>query len=81
MSRPPRELKHYTHKILLDELNEFMIRIKIYLHINEEDNITPQEVKEKLFQNHTKPTIKEIDSIHHKLDNILRQDTYSKIKY
>jgi len=80
MSRPPRELKGYTHQKLLNDLNDFMIKIKIYLHVNDQEDIT-QETKDKLFNNHSKPTLKEIDLIHDKLINVLEQDTYSLKKY
>ena len=66
---PPQ--KRIVNQKLIDELNEFMLRVKVHLF----DEIKGMRRVRK------KPTIEEIDTIHAKLDQILSQDQESYIKY
>ena len=66
---PPQ--KRIVNQALINELNEFMVRIKVHLF---------DEIK-GMRENRKKPTIKEIDAIHAKLDQILSQEQEPYIKY
>lgn len=68
--------KEFTHKKLMDNLNELMIRIKVHLFelndLKTSDIISPN--------NFPKPTVRELDNMLFQLLNILKQDTTTIIK-
>jgi len=80
MPKAPKELMEYKHKALINELNEFMIKVKIYTIIVNDSDYT-QEQKDKLVKNTPPPTLSEIDNIHMKINEILEKDAEPMRKY
>jgi hypothetical protein len=66
MSHQRYELLEYKNKYLIEELNEFMIAVKVYLF----------DVPIK----RTKPTVEEIDSLQARINTILKQDAKPLIR-
>jgi hypothetical protein len=76
MCRQPNTPMDYKHQALMNELNDFMIAVKV--HLNPElfgDAIG--NVKNR----HPKPTIPDIDGLHNRLRHVLQQDAKPFIKY
>jgi hypothetical protein len=76
MCRQPNTPLSYKHEALMNELNDFMIAVKV--HLNPElfgDAIG--NVKNR----HPKPTITDIDSLAFRLRHVLQQDATPFVKY
>ena len=61
------ELVEYKNQQIMDELNDFMVCCKVYLF--------------HLPINKHKPTVEEMDSLMHRLMEVLKRDKDSMIKY
>lgn len=70
MSRIMEPPKNYKHQKLMDDFNDLMIKIKIYLFGNE-----------KMKKVRNKPTSEEIDKIFWQIMEILQKDNEPFIKY
>lgn len=65
MGKHREPIVEYKHQVLMSELNELHARIKVHLFCS--DN-------KKLVENHSKPSIEEMDLVLSKILTILRQD-------
>jgi hypothetical protein len=75
MSRIQEEPKFYKHQALMDELNDFFIRLKI--HLLDLDKSSGAYLK----ATHSKPTKEELDSIHNRIHDILSEDSKPMRRY
>ena len=63
------------HKDLKYELNEMMVRIKVYLgYIEDNESL-------KIYERFKKPTISELDNLHHKIRSALNENNKPAINY
>ena len=63
MSRNTEPLKRYYHRKLMDELNETMIVVKVWLFD-----------LESLKQHSRKPTVQELDSLQARINQVLQKE-------
>ena len=77
--KSPERFEKYKHQKLINELNDFMIRIKVVIlsDVKNEDH----EKYKKMQENSPAPTIEEIDKIHMKLNEVLFEQTEPLLKY
>ena len=75
MCRPPNTPMEYKNAELMNDLNEFMVCVKLYLHT---DKIISGA---NLTGKYPKPSVEEIDAIHQRVHRELQKDAKPFIKY
>lgn len=75
MCRPNNTPMQYKHQELMNELNTFMIAVKLHLHPDK--IITDADIHKR----YPKPEIADIDAMHRLLNDVLKQDATPFVKY
>jgi hypothetical protein len=78
MSRKPDELRVYEHQDLMNELNDFIIKMKIHAGYLDDHG---EAVVNVLKRNNQKPTREEIDNLQSRLLEVLKKDSSPMRKY
>lgn len=76
MCRPIMVPMNYKHSELINDLNEFMIAVKIWMH--------PElfgEAVHDLKTQHPQIDIKDIDALQRRINEVLKKDAESFVKY
>lgn len=77
MCRQPNTPMDYKHRELMNELNNFMIAVKLWIHAGGPFESQMEEVK----KSYPKPTTEQIDDLHRRINGVLQQDATPFIKY
>lgn len=75
MCRQPNTPMEYKHQELMNELNEFMISVKVHLHTQEFGRA------DGLLDRYAKPDIKYIDSLQRRINEVLQKDARPFVRY
>lgn len=79
MSHPRQELMEYKNQILMDELNEFCIALKIWLHPECLKSVVDKAAG--LQRRYPKPSVEEIDHLQSRINEELRKDSRPMRRY